>query len=49
MNNLSFFLGPALLGLVAGISHGIVSHYADLPLALTEQFVAPLSASPFPD
>ncbi len=30
---------PAVLGLVAGIGHGITSHYQDLPFSLSEQVV----------
>ncbi|MEM6445058.1 MAG: hypothetical protein AAFY57_12440 [Cyanobacteria bacterium J06642_2] len=41
----SLFL-PAMLGLVAGVGHGIVTHYAGLPLSLVEQFVPPLQANP---
>ncbi|MEO0946557.1 MAG: hypothetical protein AAFY11_00120 [Cyanobacteria bacterium J06641_5] len=29
----------ALLGLVAGIGHGILSHHAELPISLSEQFL----------
>ncbi len=32
----SLFL-PALVGLVAGMAHGVVSHRAELPVSLTEQ------------
>jgi hypothetical protein len=28
---------PALIGLIAGIAHGVVSHQAGLPLGLVEQ------------
>lgn len=49
MNHASFLFTPALLGLVAGISHGIVSHLTGLPLSLPEQVVLPLSTSPFLD
>ena len=37
MNNLASLLAPAVLGLVAGIGHGVTSHYLDLPFSLTEQ------------
>lgn len=43
MPNLAFLMGPALVGLIAGISHGIVSHQADLPLSLTDQLLQPLA------
>ena len=38
MNNLASFLLPAFLGLFAGVGHGIISHYAGLPISLTDQF-----------
>lgn len=37
VSSFSFLLTPALLGLVAGFAHGLVSHQADLPLSLAEQ------------
>ncbi|MGB2927013.1 MAG: hypothetical protein WBB82_17070 [Limnothrix sp.] len=42
MNNLSAIALPALLGLLAGVGHGVVSHQADLPFSLAEQITAPL-------
>ena len=42
MKTLASLTLPAILGLVAGIGHGIVSHQADLPMSLTEQVTAPL-------
>ncbi|MEO1297306.1 MAG: hypothetical protein AAFW75_16265 [Cyanobacteria bacterium J06636_16] len=47
MKSCTFLIAPALLGLFAGIVHGIVSHYADLPLALTDQLVYSFSADEF--
>ncbi len=35
---------PAALGLIAGITHGFVSHTMDLPVPLSEQILQPLSA-----
>ncbi len=32
----------AVLGLIAGVGHGVVSHYADLPLSLVEQAIPSL-------
>ena len=29
----------ALLGLLAGIGHGVISHHAELPVSLSEQFL----------
>ena len=37
MNNFASLLASAALGLVAGIGHGVTSHYLDLPFSLTEQ------------
>ncbi|MGC1310384.1 MAG: hypothetical protein WA885_24405 [Phormidesmis sp.] len=45
MNQLASLILPAVLGLVAGVSHGLVSHYADLPMSLSEQMTSPLSNS----
>ena len=39
MNNCASLVLPALLGLIAGIGHGITSHYQELPFSLTEQFL----------
>ncbi|MEM9092108.1 MAG: hypothetical protein AAGC93_25655 [Cyanobacteria bacterium P01_F01_bin.53] len=45
MNYLSSLILPAALGLVAGMGHGVVSHYAELPVSLGEQIVQPLQGS----
>ena len=39
MNNWASLLLSAILGLTAGIGHGITSHYQDLPVSLAEQVV----------
>ena len=44
MNNFSFLILPALLGLIAGAGHGVVAHYADLPMSLGDQFLRPLQS-----
>ncbi|MEM8810685.1 MAG: hypothetical protein AAGF01_32140 [Cyanobacteria bacterium P01_G01_bin.38] len=44
MNNLVSLLLPAVLGLVAGMGHGVVSHYAGLPMSLTDQLLQPLQS-----
>ncbi|MEO0408096.1 MAG: hypothetical protein AAF289_12170 [Cyanobacteria bacterium P01_A01_bin.135] len=36
---MNHILLSAILGLVAGLGHGVVSHYADLPVSLVEQVV----------
>ncbi|MEO1132614.1 MAG: hypothetical protein AAFX40_07905 [Cyanobacteria bacterium J06639_1] len=46
MSSLKSFILPALLGFVAGIGHGVVSHHTDLPLSLGEQFFPALYARP---
>ena len=43
MNNFSSLILPAVLGLVAGIGHGISSHYQGLPFSLAEQIIQPLA------
>lgn len=42
MNSFIPVLYSALFGLLAGVSHGVVSHHADLPLSLTDQFLTPI-------
>ena len=42
MNSLTSLVFPAVLGLIAGVGHGIISHQAGFPLSLTEQFLQPL-------
>jgi hypothetical protein len=39
MNNWALFLLPSILGLVAGIGHGISSHCQDLPFSLADQVI----------
>ena len=39
MNNLASFFLPAVIGLVTGIGHGVISEKLDLPMSLTEQIV----------
>lgn len=39
MNNWTYFIFPALLGLIAGVGHGVICHNQELPLSLTEQFL----------
>ena len=50
MNNLASLVFPAVLGLIAGIGHGINSHYQELPFSLTEQVLQSLTIEQsFPD
>ena len=37
MNNLPSLFLPAIVGLLTGIGHGIVSDHLELPFSLTEQ------------
>lgn len=37
MSNLASLVLPAMIGLLAGIGHGVTSHQQDLPFSLTEQ------------
>jgi hypothetical protein len=41
MNYLASLFVPAALGLFAGIGHGVVSHYANLPVSLSDQLLQP--------
>ncbi len=44
MNNFAALLMPSLIGLFAGISHGLISHQLDLPMSLPEQVVQSFSS-----
>ena len=39
MKNLASLVLPAVIGLVAGIGHGVTSHNLDLPFSLTDQLI----------
>ena len=45
MNNIRPFTEAALIGLIAGISHGFISHNAGLPTSLVEQVAGPFQVS----
>ncbi|MEM6452376.1 MAG: hypothetical protein AAF703_18940 [Cyanobacteria bacterium P01_D01_bin.105] len=45
MNNFIPLILPAVFGLVAGVSHGFVSHYHELPMSLGEQITQPLQGN----
>ncbi|MEL6351234.1 MAG: hypothetical protein AAFR58_05675 [Cyanobacteria bacterium J06627_28] len=45
MNYLASLIIPAALGLVAGMTHGYVSHTLELPVSLTEQMSIPLESA----
>ena len=39
MKNLASFILPSILGLIAGIGHGITSHHQELPFSLADQVI----------
>jgi hypothetical protein len=46
MNQFASLFLPAVLGLLAGITHGVTSHDLDLPFSLTEQVWQSMQAEP---
>lgn len=42
MNRLAPLVLPAAFGLIAGLTHGLISHMVDLPVPLSEQISMPL-------
>lgn len=47
MNNQASLVVASIFGLIAGFSHGVVSHYQDLPFSLSEQVLESISGSDF--
>ena len=47
MKNWASFILPSILGLVAGIGHGITSHHQELPFSLAEQVVESVQSDVF--
>ncbi len=45
MNSFTPVLLSALLGLLAGVSHGVVAHQVNLPISLADQFLQPIQGS----
>ena len=45
MNNLASLILPAMIGLLAGIGHGVISHHQDLPLSLSDQVLQSMKAN----
>ena len=43
--SISSIVCSAVLGLMAGIGHGFVSHHNNLPFSLTDQIIQPLNSS----
>lgn len=47
MNNQASLLAAAFFGLIAGMGHGVVSHYQELPFSLSEQVLESISSDSF--
>ena len=47
MDNKASLIIASLFGLVAGMSHGVVSHYQELPFSLSEQVIESISGDRF--
>ena len=47
MNNIASLLLPSVFGLIAGIGHGISSHYQDLPFSLTDQVLQSITVEQY--
>ncbi|MEL6910332.1 MAG: hypothetical protein AAFR62_13495 [Cyanobacteria bacterium J06629_2] len=47
MNEKASLLIAAVFGLVAGMSHGVVSHYQELPFSLSQQVIESISGESF--
>ena len=47
MNNQVSLILASVFGLVAGMSHGAVSHYQNLPFSLSEQVVESIKGNNF--
>ncbi len=47
MNNTASLILASIFGLVAGMSHGVVSHDRDLPFSLSEQVIESINGDRF--
>ena len=47
MNSFASLLMPSLIGLFAGITHGLVSHELNLPVSLPEQVAQAFSSNSY--
>ena len=47
MNDRTSLIIASILGLVAGMGHGVVSHVQELPLSLSQQVVESLTEGKF--
>lgn len=48
MKGWSSLIISSILGLAAGIGHGVVSHHQDLPFSLSEQVTESINGKSFP-
>ncbi|MCL2924865.1 MAG: hypothetical protein MGF17_09645 [Trichodesmium sp. MAG_R04] len=46
MTSLTSLILPAILGLITGVGHGVLSHQANLPISLTTQLQLSLQINP---
>ncbi len=49
MNSVASLILPAIIGLLAGVGHGVTSHQQDLPFSLTEQVLQSMSGDSLGD
>ncbi|MCM1983323.1 hypothetical protein [Lyngbya confervoides] len=48
MNFVSFLIKPAMIGLLAGVGHGVISHRANLPMSLPDQVMSVIAPETLP-
>lgn len=47
MNNSVSLIVASVLGLISGMSHGVISHQQDLPYSLSEQVIESITGDRF--
>jgi hypothetical protein len=47
MNDPKSLIFASILGLVAGMSHGVVSHFQEMPFSLSEQVIESFGSDTF--
>lgn len=47
MNNQASIILASIFGLIAGMGHGVISHYQELPVSLSEQVIESISDTTF--
>ena len=47
MNDPKSLIFASILGLVAGMSHGVVSHFQEMPFSLSEQVIESFGSDAF--